>query len=127
MKVKFFETLVPAGFPSQAEDYIEQALDLNEWIVEHPAATFFIRVEGDSMEGACIASGALLVVDRSLHAKDGDIVVALLRGEFLVKRLEKGSRIRLLAENPKYPPIEVAEGDEFQIWGVVTHAIHRTR
>lgn len=127
MKVKFFETLVPAGFPSQAEDYVEQALDLNEWIVEHPAATFFIRVEGDSMEGAHIVSGDLLVVDRSLTARNGDIVMALVRGEFVVKRLEKGVKVRLLAENPRYLPLEVEEGEEFQIWGVVTHAIHRTR
>lgn len=128
MTIKYFDALLPAGFPSQAEDYVEQQLDLNELIVSSPSSTFFVRVEGDSMKGAYIASGDLLVVDRSIAAKNGDIIVALLQGEFTVKRLEwSQNKVRLLAENPKYPPIDVREESEFQVWGVVTYVIHRAR
>jgi DNA polymerase V len=127
MKIKFFETTLPAGFPSQAEDYVEEQLDLNELMIEHPTATFFIRVEGDSMEPK-IQSGSLLVIDRSLTPKNHDVVVALLRGEFTVKRLEsEGDKIRLVADNSKYPPIKVSPESDFQVWGVVTYVISRTR
>ncbi|MFH1263206.1 MAG: translesion error-prone DNA polymerase V autoproteolytic subunit [Pseudomonadota bacterium] len=117
---------VAAGFPSPAEDYIEGKLDLNEHLIKHPAATFFVKVAGDSMTGAGIFDGDLLVVDRSLEAENGSVVLAVVGGEFTVKRLKKGKGgILLLPENPKHRPIEVREGMEFSIWGVVVHVIHR--
>lgn len=123
--VPYFEVGVPAGFPSPADDYVERPLDLHELLVEHPAATFFVRVEGDSMRGVGMYSGDILVVDRALTAHDGKIVVALLNGEFMVKRLKiEGKKMYLFSENPRYQPIEVLEGSDFQVWGVVTYVIH---
>lgn len=117
---------VQAGFPSSADDYIEQKLDLNQLMVANPAATFFLRVEGDSMNGAGIQSGDLLVVDRSLKAYSGKIIVAILNGEFTVKRLLiQNEKMRLIAENPLYPNIEISEDIQFEVWGVVTYVIHR--
>ncbi len=111
---------VQAGFPSPAGDYMESPIDLNNHIIEHPSATFFVRVEGESMTGANIPPGALLVVDRALRAKDGAIVVAVVNGEFTVKRLEKRlNTIRLLPENPKFEPIEITSDMQLEIWGVV--------
>lgn len=124
--ITFSESLLPAGFPSPANDFSETKLDLNDYLITHPAATFFIRVEGDSMEGAHITSGDILIVNRALSAKNGDIIVALIDGEFTVKRLELGKPIRLLPENPRYKPLVIAEANDFQIWGVVTYVIHRT-
>lgn len=127
-KIPFFLTPVAAGFPSPAEDYMERALDLNELMVTHPAATFFVRVRGDSMKGAGIFSGDILVVDRAFEPKDGHIVVAVLNGEFTVKRiLKKGKTCFLAPENPSFSPIEVKEEMECQIWGVVTYVIHKTK
>ncbi|NGX61343.1 MAG: LexA repressor [Chlamydiae bacterium] len=123
----YFEARLPAGFPSPADDFLEKQLDLHELLVKHPAATFFVRVEGDSMIGAGIHSGDILVVDRSLSPRIGKIIVALLNGEFTVKRLKKeGKRLFLSPENPRYPAIEVEEEAEFQVWGVVTYVIHRS-
>lgn len=122
-----FTSSVSAGFPSPADDYVEKNLDLNDMMVSHPAATFYVRVEGDSMRDAGIQSGDLLVVDRSLEAADGKIVVAILNGEFTVKRIEiKGIQVRLLAENPLYSPIEISADSDFQVWGLVTYVIHKT-
>ena len=119
---------VPAGFPSPAEDYVEGSLDLNEHLVAHREATFFMRVQGHSMTGAGIQDGDLLVVDRSLEAGHGDIVVAVVDGELTVKRLwRRGGRVRLLAENPAFAPIELKDGQELAVWGVVTSVIHRVR
>ncbi len=127
-KLSFYESGLPAGFPSPADDYLERQLDLHELLVEHPEATFFVRIEGDSMIGAGMHSGDILVVDRSLTASDGKIIVALLGGEFTVKRLQKrGQKICLAAENPRYRPLEVTEDSDFQVWGVVTYVIHRAR
>lgn len=126
--LSFFESGLPAGFPSPADDFIERQLDLHELLVVHPEATFFVRVQGDSMIGAGMHSGDILVVDRSLSAAHGKIVVALLNGAFTVKRLIiRGKKITLAAENPRYPHLEITEGSEFQVWGVVTYVIHRTR
>lgn len=123
--VPFFEVGVPAGFPSPADDYIERSLDLHELLVTHPAATFFVKVDGDSMQGVGMYSGDILVVDRSLTAHHGKIVVALLNGEFTVKRLKIEKRkIYLVPENLRYEAIEVTEGSDFQVWGVVTYVIH---
>jgi DNA polymerase V len=121
-----FEGLLAAGFPSPAEDYAERPLDLHELLVEHPAATFFVKVQGDSMVGAGMHSGDILIVDRSLPVQSGKIIVALLNGEFTVKRLHiEEEKIYLHPANPKYPPIEVASESDFQVWGTVTYVIHR--
>lgn len=122
----YFDVGVAAGFPSPADDHLERPLDLHELLVEHPAATFFVRARGDSMVGAGIQSGDMLIVDRSLHAASGAIVVARIDGEFTVKRfVQEKKRIRLVAEHPGFPPIEVTQDSDFQVWGVVTYVIHR--
>ena len=119
---------IQAGFPSPADDYIENQLNINDLVIQHPAATFFVRVEGDSMKDANILSGDILVVDRSVESVSGKIIVAILNGEFTVKRFIKTASETLLApENPKYPSIRIQEDSDFQIWGVVTFVIHKTR
>lgn len=114
----------PAGFPSPAEDHVDQNLDLNEHLIRHPAATFFVRVSGKSMMGAGINDGALLIVDRAEEVREGRIVIAVVDGAHTVKRLrKKGDRLWLEAANPAYPDIQVLD-DESRIWGVVTYAIN---
>ena len=114
-----------AGFPSPADDYIEGKLDLNRHLIKHTAATFFVRVSGDSMTGAGIHSGDLLVVDRSLEAVDGNVIVAALDGDLTVKRFRKrNGTLSLLPENRNYQPIEITQQQTFEIWGVVTSVIH---
>ncbi|MBI2743636.1 MAG: translesion error-prone DNA polymerase V autoproteolytic subunit [Chlamydiales bacterium] len=126
--IPLFESSVSAGFPCPAETSIDQTLDLNALLVTHPAATFFVRVQGNSMEGANIFSGDILIVDRSLEAVHGKVVVAILGGEFTVKRLHKRrEKISLVAEHPDYKPIEISTASDFQVWGVVTHVIHQMR
>lgn len=116
---------VSAGFPSPAEDYLEGKLDLNQYLVQHPAATFFVRVTGDSMIGAGIHAGDILIVDRSLEARDGKVVIAVVNGELLVKRLRLEKRkIYLASENPDYPPLVITDVMDFEVWGVVTNVIH---
>lgn len=123
-----FTSHIQAGYPSAADDYLEKALDLNELVVQHPAATFYVKVQGHSMENAGIFSGDILVVDRSLTARNKSIIVAVLDGEFTVKRLilEEGS-VYLYAENPRYPPIKIEKESQFDVWGVVTYVIHKAR
>ena len=119
-----FISRVQAGFPSPADDYLEGALDLNEHLIKRPAATFFLRVTGDSMTGAGIHSGDLLIVDKSVTPADGMIVIAVVDGELTVKRLySRHGKIRLEAENPAYRPIHVGSGQDLHVWGVVIHAI----
>ena len=120
------ECRVSAGFPSPAQDEIAGRIDLNRDLVKHPLATYYVRVEGDSME-PLIHAGELLVVDRMAETKDGDIVVARLGQEFTVKRLhtEEDGSIRLVSENPSYEPILVTEGIDFEVWGRVMYSIHR--
>lgn len=115
---------IPAGFPSPAEDYVEGRIDLNRDLIKHPLATFYIRVEGDSMEPK-IHAGALIVVDRMAETKGNDIVVARIGSEFMVKKLhiEKDGCIWLVSENRAYPPVEVTENMDFEVWGKVTHSI----
>lgn len=126
LPMPIFLANVQAGFPSPAEDYLDKTMDLNELMVSHPAATFFVRVAGDSMRDAGIASGDILVVDRSLSPSDGKIVVAILNSEFTVKRLlMQGGRILLAPENPAYPILEIKAESDFQVWGVVTYVIHK--
>ena len=118
---------VAAGFPSPAEQYVESPLDLNELLVHRPAATFFVRAAGDSMTGAGIRSGDILVVDRSLHAGEGSIVIACVDNEFTVKFLRTdGEQWYLEAANRKYKPITFSEGMELKIFGVVTAVIHQS-
>jgi DNA polymerase V len=121
-----FECLVPAGFPSPAQDEIAGRIDLNRDLVKHPLATFYVRVEGDSMEPR-IHSGELLVVDRMVETKGGDIVVARLGQKFTVKRLqiEEDGGVWLVSENPSYEPIRVTEGMDFEVWGRVMYSIDR--
>ena len=119
-----FMTSVSAGFPSPAESYIEGHLDLNRYLIKHPVATFYVRVSGDSMAGAGIEPGSILVVDRAVEADDGDIVIARINDELCVKRLRvRQGRIWLMPENDKYQPIEVIESMDFEVWGRVMHAI----
>ncbi len=117
---------VSAGFPSPAEDYIDRKLDLNELLIKNPAATFFVRVAGDSMIGAGIHHDDILIVDRSLEAASGRIVIAVYNGELTVKRLVRDKKsIRLVAENPAYSPLIIDEDNDCEIWGVVTSVIHQ--
>lgn len=117
---------VAGGFPSPADDGMGQSLDLNEYLVKHPEATFFIRVEGDSMENAGIFSGDLLLVDRAIEPKENSIVVAALDGEFTVKRMKKiGSQWYLSPENKNYPAMPIQPEADFTVWGVVAYVIHK--
>lgn len=117
---------VSAGFPSPAADHEERRLDINEYLVRNPISTFFFPVQGDSMEGGQIFDGDVLVVDRSVKASHGSVVVAFVDGERLVKRLwNRGGRVALVAENPAYPPLEIREGSELVIWGVVIGKFRR--
>ena len=120
-----YSSRVPAGFPSPADDHIEDTIDLNRHLILHPAATFFVRVQGDPMIGTGIYDGDLLVIDRALEPKTGTIVVAVVNGELTVKRLKaEGGRVWLMPENPAYQPLEIGEGMELVIWGVVAHSVH---
>lgn len=115
---------VPAGFPSPAGDYMENDIDLQEYLISRRSSTFFFRVTGESMIEAHIPSGALLIIDKSIIAKSGHIVLAIINGEFTVKRLHKVlDRVSLLPANKKFKPIIVDELSEFKIWGVVTFII----
>jgi len=119
-----YSALVAAGFPSPADDHLEGQLDLHEMMVKRPAATFFCRADGDSMTGAGIQSGDLLVVDRSVQPHDGDVVVATLDGGLTVKTLRKTTAgWELAPANPGYPSFPVNEEEGVQIWGVVTFSI----
>jgi DNA polymerase V len=122
--LRMFEP-VQAGFPSPAEDYREKPLDLNKVLIKRPASTFLFRVTGDSMTGAGIHSGDVLVVDRAEKPKDGKVVVATVNGEWTVKRLGyKTKKILLLPDNPNHKPIPVNEYDELRIFGVSMFVIH---
>lgn len=117
---------VAAGFPSPAEQYLEPPLDLNELLVKRPAATFFVRVQGESMIGAGIHDGDLLVVDRSLRPASGDIIIACVDGDFTVKTYRRDAKgVRLEPANPEFPAISLRPGQELDYFGKVTAAIHR--
>jgi DNA polymerase V len=125
-KQLLFEAAVPAGFPSPAADYEQDRLDLNKHLVSNQAATFFVRVAGDSMIGAGIHNGDLLVVDRSLEPKNKNVVIAVLNGELTVKRIRLCcGKITLEPENPEYASQEVTADTAFEVWGVVTNVIHK--
>ena len=120
-----------AGFPSPAQDYIDRSLDFNRDIIKHPAATFYAKVIGQSMEGAGIDSGDIIVVDRALEPRDGDIVVACINGEFTLKYIDLSKKdkgiVCLRPDNERYEPIYMHEGDELIVWGVVSSVIKRFR
>lgn len=117
---------VEAGFPSPAEDYLDRKLDLHEYLVRNEAAAFFLRAHGDSMLGAGIHDGDLLIVDRSLEAGHKRVVIAAVDGELTVKRLlRRNGRVLLAPENPHYPEIDITEREYVHIWGVVTHVVHK--
>jgi DNA polymerase V len=120
------KTADATGFGAAADDYMERGIDLNEQLIQNKPATFFMRMRGDAMTGASIHDCDTLIVDRSLKAVSGKIIIAMLNGELLVRRLEKTfNKLRLIAENNKVPTIEVdANADSFSVWGVVTYAIH---
>ena len=121
-------SVVYAGFPGTADDMIETPLDLNEYVVKHPSATYFVRVVGESMKGVGIMPSDILVVDRSISPSRGDVVIAAVNGEFAVKRyLPEQGRVVLRSENPKFRDMIIEGNDEFQIWGVVTHSLHHLR
>jgi len=114
------------GFGAAADDYMERGIDLNEQLIRNKPATFFMRVSGDAMTGAGIFSGDVVIVDRSVKAVSGKVIIAILNGEMLIRRLEKTfNKIRLVPETPRLSPIDVdLSGSEFSIWGVVTYVIH---
>jgi len=119
---------ISCGFPSPAEDYRESELDINALVIAHPDATFYVRVSGDSMEGAGICEGDVLVVDRALDARENAIIVALVNGEFTVQRLLTiDDTLFLIPENPRYDPLPITEEMEFRVWGIATYCIHRLR
>lgn len=125
IEIPIYSGKVAAGFPSPADDYIEKTLDLNDLLIQKPAATFFVRAEGESMLGAGIHPNDILVVDRSIDPVVGKVVICALNGELTVKRLKSiGSEIILGAENPTYSDITVKEEIDLVIWGVVTNVIH---
>ena len=119
---------ISCGFPSPTDDYRESELDINELVIAHPDATFYVRVSGNSMEGAGICEGDVLVVDRALDAWENAIIVALVNGECPVKRLVTSDDTRILMpENPHYDPLPITEEMEFRVWGIATYVIHRLR
>lgn len=126
LPLPLFASPISAGFPAFADHLLEQSLDLNQYLIRHPAATFFVRVDGDSMIGAGIRKEDILIVDRSLEPANGKIVIAVVNGEFTVKRIRKdGQKVVLEAENPRYPSLEIDPSWDFQVWGVVTYVIHK--
>lgn len=126
LKLPFYESTVEAGFPSPADDYAELKLDLNKHLIRNPSATFYVRVRGHSMVNAGICDGDMLIVDRSLEPKDGDVAVCVINGEFTVKRIKKsGQQIVLSPENPDFPEMSVTKDDDFRIWGIVSYVIHK--
>jgi DNA polymerase V len=125
LKLDLYQCPVSAGFPSPAEDYIEGRLDLNRYLIKHPAATFFVRVTGDSMIDAGIHPGDLLIVDRAIAPTNGKVVIAVLNGELTVKRVRQSKqKLLLVPDNPKYPSLQIHAEMDFQIWGVVTNVVH---
>ena len=128
VKLPLFLTKIQAGFPSPAEDYIDQKLDLNEYAIKHPSATFFVRVNGESMINADIFHNDLLIVDRSLQPQNNSIIIADLDGELTVKRFsKKRNKYYLVAENENFPDIEVNGDRNFEVWGVATFVLHSLR
>ncbi len=126
IKLPLYSSKVSAGFPSPADDFVDKTLDLNDLVIKHPQATFFVRVSGNSMINAGIKDGDILVVDRSLEPKENSVVIASIDGEFLLKRIKKkGEKLFLYPESSDFNPIEIKDDMECEIWGVVTYVIHK--
>lgn len=127
LEIPLYLSPAACGFPSPAQDYVEQTIDLNQLCVKHPAATFYVRASGHSMVQAGVNDGDLLIVDRALKARHGAIVLACLDGEFTVKRLQERPYPALMPANPDFAPIYLQEGQELEIFGVVTFVLHKTK
>lgn len=125
MELPLYETTIPAGFPSPAEEYLGDTMDLNQYLIKNPTASFFAKVEGDSMIDAGIFAGDLVVVDRSITAKNNDIVIAAVDNEFTIKRLSTKNGVRLIPANKDYQAIVMSGENELVIWGVVTSLIRK--
>lgn len=126
LKLPLALSYLKAGFPSPAEDFKEDSIDLNRELIKNPSSTFFARVRGDSMVEMGIADGDLLIIDKSLEPKDGKIAVCFVDGEFTLKQISiRNNQIWLMPANPKYKPIVVTEENEFMIWGIVTYVIKK--
>ena len=127
LKLPLYLSQVAAGFPSPADDYIELQLDLNEHLIKHPSATFYVRVKGTSMKDASINEGDILIVDRALEPANGAIIVCSINGEFTVKTYYKEpDHILLTPANNEYKPMIITDEIQFEIFGVVTYIIHKT-
>ena len=125
MKVILYSNSVCAGFPSPANDYIEGEIDLNQYLIKNPPATFIVRSQGESMLKSSIHPGDLLIVDKSIKPKNNSIVIASINGDLTVKRIKiLNKRFLLISDNKNYPNIKVNTEDDFSIWGVVTNVIH---
>lgn len=124
-RIPFYEQTVQAGFPSPADDFLDLDINLQDYLIKHPSATFCVRVNGSSMEKANIYSGDVMIVDKSLSPQNNSIVLAVIDSEFTVKRIKKnGDKLYLIPENESFNPIEITEDMNFNVWGVVTHVIH---
>lgn len=129
LPLQYADAGIKAGFPSPAQDYISESIDLNKELIEHPASTFYAKVVGDSMSGEGIIEGDILVIDKSVEPEHGDLAVCCLDGEFTLKRLNfvSANRLYLMPSNRKYKPIEVTTDNSFMVWGVVIYTIKANR
>ena len=128
LSIELYLDSIQAGFPSPADDHLDIALDLNEYLIKHPSATFYVYAKGDSMINDGIYSGDIMIVDRSLSPKSKDIVIAVIDGEFTVKRIyKKNNQVYLHSRNKNYKTIYVTNEMNFEVWGVVTHTIHHCK
>ncbi len=127
MELPLIGAKLKAGFPSPADDYVEERLDLNKYLIKNPASTFFARVSGDSMIGSGIYDGDILIIDRSVTPSNNSILVCAIDGEFTIKRIKKIDKntIYLMPDNPDFPPIKVSRDNDLIIWGVVVYSIHK--
>ena len=124
--IPLYGDAVPAGFPSPADDYLDMDLNLHDYLVQHPSATFCVKAIGDSMVDAGIKSSDVMVIDRALTPKNNDIILAVIDGEFTVKRINKNDEeLYLIPANENYRPVKITEDMDFQVWGVVTFIIHK--
>lgn len=122
--VPLVESSAEAGFPSPADDYLDQPLDFNELLIENPAATFAVRISGESMTGAGLYPGDIAIINRARRPANGNVILALVDGDFTIKRYRnRGGQIRLAPENPAFPDIPITADSVFEVWGVVTHSI----
>lgn len=128
LPLQYADEGIRAGFPSPAQDYLEQAIDLNKELIRHPASTFYGRVAGDSMRDEGIEEGDILVIDKSLELMDDDLAVCFIDGEFTVKRVRlEPDSAWLVPSNPNYPLIKVTPDNDFIVWGIVTYTIKKNR